>query len=298
MGIPAAQGVDGSGLPPAGDQANAVVSGTFKAIGPGLPFAFRGPMNLLLWASITTALTTTTGSTAATVTSATGLAVGDAVSSVNAPPGTTIGVLAGTNATLALPTLTLPGVVSTSSAQMTGLPSTTGLLGATVSGPGYPAGVTVLGIVVPAIAATNISPGQPGTLLLSSAPTIAPVNNAPQLFAFALTGNGITTTGADAAASFTGATITFNGTIQMERSFDGGQTWIVGNIGGAGFLAQWTGAAVGPVSLTFGEPEKNVLYRLNCTAFTSVLGGGTINYRISQTGGAAESLAIGPLSGG
>jgi hypothetical protein len=33
---------------------------------------------------------------------------------------------------------------------------------------------------------------------------------------------------------------------------------------------------------------------LNCLAWTS----GTINFRISQTGGAAESLAIGPLSSG
>ena len=47
-----------------------------------------------------------------------------------------------------------------------------------------------------------------------------------------------------------------------------------------------------PVSLTFGEPERNVLYRTNCLAYTS----GTINYRISQTGGANESLAIGPLT--
>jgi hypothetical protein len=81
--------------------------------------------------------------------------------------------------------------------------------------------------------------------------------------------------------------------VQLERSFDGGATFIAGNIG-AGALAQFTGAAVTPVDLTFGEPEKNVLYRLNCLAWTS----GTINFRISQTGGAAESLAIGPLSSG
>ena len=104
--------------------------------------------------------------------------------------------------------------------------------------------------------------------------------------------NAVTVTGTDANASFTGAAIDYVGTVQVERTFDGGFTWVVCNIGGAGQLAQF--AAGTPVSVTFGEPEKDVLYRLNCIAYSS----GTINYRISQTGGAAESLAIGPLSGG
>ena len=80
--------------------------------------------------------------------------------------------------------------------------------------------------------------------------------------------------------------------VQLERSFDGGLTWIVCNLGSAGTLAQWNGG--GPIGLTFGEPERQVAYRFNCIAYTS----GTINYRISQTGGADESLAIGPLTGG
>ena len=204
MGIPAPAGVAASGLPPTGDQANAVLSGIIPAVGPTLPFAFRGPMNLVLWASINTALTTIAGSKAATVASATGLAAGDAINSVNAPAGATAGVLSGTNVTLSSPA---------------------------------------------------------------------------------------TVTGTDNNATFTGAAIAFSATVQLERSFDGGSTWIVCNEGSSGQLAQWT---TGPVSLTFGEPEKSVLYRLNCTAYAS----GTINYRISQTGGAAESLAIGPLSGG
>lgn len=210
MGIPAPAGVAASGTPPAGDQANAVLSGSLTAIGPSLPFAFRGPMNCSLWASINTALTTTAGSTAATVASGSGLAVGNAINSVNVPRGTTIGVISGTNVTLKLP----PGA------------ATSGILA-----------------------------------------------------------------GTDANATFTGAAIAWSGTVQVERSFDGGSTFIVCNIGGAGALAQYT---AGPVTFTFGEPERNVLYRLNCIAYSS----GTINYRISQTGGAAESLAIGPLSGG
>ena len=60
----------------------------------------------------------------------------------------------------------------------------------------------------------------------------------------------------------------------------------------AGALAQFTAGT--PVSVTFGEPEKNVLYRLNCIAYTS----GTINYRFSQTAGANEALNFGPLTSG
>lgn len=299
MGIPAAQGVAASGLPAAGDQANAVLSGTMTGIGPSPCFAFRGPMNLSLWGSVKTTLTTTAGSTAATVGSATGLAAGDAINSANVPPGTTVAVLSGTNVTLGMPTITLPGVVGVSAAQISGLPSTAGLLGATVTGPGIPSGTTVVAIPVAAVAPTGGagggagSPGSLGTVQLSKFPTSAPALTTPQqLFNFALTGNGVTATGADANATFTGGAVAFSATVQLERSFDGGNTFLVCNVGPGGTLAQWSGA--GPIGLTFGEPEKQVLYRFNCVAYTS----GTINYRISQTGGAAESLAIGPLSGG
>lgn len=208
MGITAPAGVAATGAPAAGDQANAVLTGKITAVGPTVPFAFRGPMNLALFASLNIALTTTNGSLSATVATGTGLAAGQAINSVNVPPGTTIGAITGTTVTLALP-------------------------------PNFTSSAIV--------------------------------------------------TGTDSAAIFTGATITWSGTVQLERSFDGCSTWIVDNLGGA--LAQWT---AGPVLLTFGEPEKQVYYRLNCTAYTS----GTINYRISQTGGAATSLDIGPLSGG
>ena len=212
MGIPAPAGIAASGLPPAGDQANAVLQGTFGAAGVSQPFAFRGPMNLAIWTSVVTALTTTIGSIAATVASGTGLANGSAIKSVNVPPGTIVSGLSGTNLNLLLP-------------------------------PGF-------------------------------------------------TAANITVSGADAAASFTDAALKWDAAVQVERSFDGGYTWLVCNAGGTGTLAQYTDLS--SVSLTFGEPERNVLYRLNCIEWTA----GTINYRISQTGGAAESLAIGPLSGG
>jgi hypothetical protein len=189
-----------------------VLQGTFGVAGITQPFAFRGPMNLAIWTSVATALTTTAGSIAASVASAAGLANGSAIKSVNVPPGTIVSGLSGTNLNLLLP-------------------------------PGFKTAA-------------------------------------------------ITVTGADAAASFTDAALKWDATVQVERSFDGGYTWLVCNAGGTGTLAQYIDLS--SVSLTFGEPERNVLYRLNCIEWTA----GLINYRISQTGGAAESLAIGPLSGG
>jgi hypothetical protein len=299
MGIPGSVGMQASGLPPLGDQANAVLSGQITAVGPQSAFAFRGPMNLEIYASINTALTTTVGSLAATVAAATGLAAGNAIKSANLPGGSTIGAIAGTNVTLAMAPRTHWGVID-SSGKITGNFPTDRLLNATVTvvqpsaeGVTLPAGTTVSAIlqanaVPPSGAQGNITPG---IIQLSNAPTALPAEGGQVAFLFALTGNGVQATGADAAATFTGALITWSGTVQLERSFDGGSTWIVCNIGASGTLAQWT---AGPISITFGEPEKNVLYRLNTIAYTS----GQINYRISQTGGAAESLAVGPLSSG
>jgi hypothetical protein len=306
MGIPAGIGVAAAGLPNAGDQANAVVSGQITAVGPTAPFACRGPMNAAIWNSINTALTTTKGSLAATVASATGLAAGNAINSINVPDGTTIGALAGTNVTLALPPVTYPASGANTINGGVTLPpgsNVAALLGATVTVPStgnangfgtatLPAGTTVVAINQTDIAPSSNSPGRPGIIVLSNAFTVVQSNNLPVPLQFAPTGNAITTTGADAKATFTGALVTWDATVQLERSFDGGSTFIVCNIGGTGTLAQYLDLA--SVSLTFGEPEKEVLYRLNCIEYTS----GTINYRISQTGGAAESLAIGPLTSG
>jgi hypothetical protein len=139
------------------------------------------------------------------------------------------------------------------------------------------------------------APGTPGILLLSNAFTMAPAINQTIPLEFAPTAIAVAKSGTDAAAFFTGAAIAFTGTVQLERSYDGGFTWLICNIGSTGTLAQYTNLE--SVSLTFGEPEKNVLYRVNCTAYTSE-SGIQLKYRISQTGGAAESLAVGPLSGG
>jgi len=205
MGKPAPSGVGATGVPPAGDVANAVVQGTITAVGPTNPFAFYGPFNAAAWASINTTLTTTAGSGNFSVASGTGLAVGNAINGKYVPEGTTIATFSSPNGTLAFP---------------------------------------------------------PNT---SAAAVLA---------------------GADTTATFTGAAVDFSGTLQLERSFDGGATWIVCNVGGQGALAQWTAGT--PLSIVVGEPERQVLYRLNCIAYTS----GTINYRISATGAAALSLAV------
>jgi len=299
MGIPAETGVTASGQPNSGDQANAVISGTISGVGPTAPFAFRGPMNLAVYASINTSLATTAGSLSATLGSATGIAIGDAINSVNVPHGSTIGTLSSTTVGLALSPHTDWGVFGPTGL-LTGAFSTSRILGATITIPSNAEGVTlpantvVSAIVQANVKATDTSPGVPGIVQLSAVPTLLPTDPNPRAFTQQFTANGVTVTGTDTAAIFTGAGITWNGTLQLERSFDGGLTWIVCNIGGAGALALWTGATVTPLSLTFGEPEKYVLYRLNQTAYSS----GTITYRISQTGAAAESLAIGPLSGG
>lgn len=300
MGLPAPNGVSASGLPPLGDKANAVVSGVLSAVGPGKPFAFFGPINVAIWASVVDQLTSTHGSAAAVFASGAALAVGASVNSPNVPRGTTVLTLAAPNGTLAFPTLTYPvREISTASRRVT-LPAgsnVNALLGATVTVPSNAEGVTipaatVVSLIVQAdIAPTVDSPGQVGIIELSAAPTAVPTTN-PLVKAipleFKVTANAVTT-GVDAAASYTGAGIVYVGTVQLERSFDGGATWLIANLGGDGTLAQY--AAGTPVNLSFGEPEREVLYRLNVIAYTS----GNINYRMSATGPAATSLSVSTL---
>lgn len=77
----------------------------------------------------------------------------------------------------------------------------------------------------------------------------------------------------------------WTGSVQLERSFDGGTAWIICGIGGAGAQAVW--ATGTDISVVVGEPERGVAYRLHCTAYTPAA---LINYRLSMTGGAALSL--------
>lgn len=65
----------------------------------------------------------------------------------------------------------------------------------------------------------------------------------------------------------------FVASVRMTRSFDGGTTWLPITAAGTSLYA-WTA----PASEAAQETEVSVLYRLECTAWTS----GTVNYRISQ----------------
>ena len=285
MGKPAPLGVGPDMTPPPGDLATNVLQGVFSAVGPSQPVPIYGQGNVALWAEINTTLTTTAGSLDATVGSATDIVAGVAVSSVNVPAGATIASVSGTNVVLALPNVTLQGVLL-ANGQIRGLSSTAGLLGATVTGPNIPSGATVASIVQQAVLNPSY-PGAPsvqGIVQLSEAPAEIAALAYPQQFTFEPTGSGILG-GADANAIFTGADIAWTGAAQLEYSFDGAATWLVANYGGGGTLVQWTNGV--PTRAVFGEPERGVLYRLNCTAIT-----GTINYRFSMSGQAAMSLAI------
>lgn len=99
------------------------------------------------------------------------------------------------------------------------------------------------------------------------------------------------TTATDAAAIFVGIGTEATGTVILERSFDGGTTWLTCGVGGAGAPASYVFGSAGitnPVSFTASEPEQGVAYRLNCAALSA----GNINYRISTTGLAATPWGI------
>jgi hypothetical protein len=66
---------------------------------------------------------------------------------------------------------------------------------------------------------------------------------------------------------------TFVGTVKIECSYDNKATWLPISKNTNGDEAAFNA----PFNLSFDEPERDVFYRLNCTAYVS----GTINYRIS-----------------
>lgn len=197
-----------SGTPPAGDQANAYVTGKFTAVGQvSQPFVFYGRFNVAIWLSEVDVLTTSAASATATVSSGTGVAVGQNINSTLVPAGTVVGAISTT-------TITLGGLTNAQIAAIAG--------------------------------------------------------------------------GVDAAATFTGTGVSGDVTAQLEKSFDGGATWLVANQDKNGTACSWELASAhvnNAVDFVMDEPERGVAYRLNCTAFSS----GTLNYRLSATGGAATT---------
>lgn len=67
---------------------------------------------------------------------------------------------------------------------------------------------------------------------------------------------------------------TFTATAVLEKSYDGGTTWLSTQKDLATAATSWTA----PASVVIYEPESGVLYRVRCSAYTS----GTISWRISQ----------------
>ena len=82
-----------------------------------------------------------------------------------------------------------------------------------------------------------------------------------------------TATGADAAALFVDSA--WAGTVNLERSFDGGATYTAASLPLSATKATFTASA----NFWLEEPEYAVYYRWNCTVFTS----GVIRYRISAS---------------
>lgn len=95
----------------------------------------------------------------------------------------------------------------------------------------------------------------------------------------------VSATGGFTAAAQTSAVLTLRGpfnltlwntfvaTVVLEKSIDGGATWVAVSRDGTGTGLSWTA----PIALTVEEIDLGVQYRLRCSAFTS----GTASYKIS-----------------
>lgn len=78
----------------------------------------------------------------------------------------------------------------------------------------------------------------------------------------------------------TGTSGSFNGTVALERSLDGGTTWIPVATDGTGTQAIYTTAVA-----VAGQEPQHAAYRFDCTTYVS----GTINYLLTK---------VAPISGG
>lgn len=283
MAKPSAPGVSAAGIPPSGDVATVVVTGTVAAAGPGKVFGAWGPLNVMFWAERQEPLTiAAVGDATGTVSSATNISQGDNINSSLLPAGTTVKSIAATTITFGFPTQCYPGTCSLAHAAITGLPASldrSALVGSTINSPYFASGVTVLAV----------GP-VPGAVQTSAPPTTAPTTNEPALFEFALTAKCVTAAGTDANSFFTGAATPWDASMQLERSTDGGATFLCCNVGGSGQLAQYVDLNV-PVQVAFGEPERNVLYRWNCIDYGTNTGV-ALRYRISTTAPAGSTIAI------
>lgn len=293
MGIPAPLGINGFGTPVQGDQATAVDSGSFIAPGVSVPFAFYGMANFSLYCEAVDLLTTTQGSFTATVSGATSalIAPGTAIRTSLFQNGTVFSVFSAGSGTLSFQPISVYGNVLALSNIVTGNFVTDGffpgvdLTGAAISGVGIQPGTTITQIVVHSNQLFGMPAFTPiqASIMLSLPATISsdPKKQVGTQLTIIPTANMVPTSSAN--SFFTGSTIAYTGSVQLEKSFDGGASWIVANIGppGSGAMAIYQNAS--SVSFSLFEPERQVLYRWNCTAIT-LSGTESIQYRISETG--------------
>ena len=85
------------------ERANQILKGSIAAVGPTASVALYGNFNILVWNDNNISLTTTNASSSATIASASNIAAGQTIASVNVPNGTTVASISGTNITLAFP---------------------------------------------------------------------------------------------------------------------------------------------------------------------------------------------------
>lgn len=122
----------------------------------------------------------------------------------------------------------------------------------------------LLAIVLLALASLGAIAGKPCTTCTDQATTLTSGT-------FTGTGNGTSTV-------FVGQfnlelSGTWAGTVVLERSFDGGTTFVSAAMDTTGTAATYTAN----VSIVVFESEPGVIYRVRCSAYTS----GTIAYRLS-----------------
>lgn len=203
--------------PTSGEGANQILEGDLTGVGPSRPINVYGAFNFTLYGKASYTITLQAGSSTATVTNGTQIAVGQTVVADALPPGTTLKTVQ-TVQVSGLTTVTLGGLTTSQVASITAGAQT---------------------------------------------------------------------------ATFVGVGITPVAEILLERTFDGGNTWVTAGIGGSGQPASYefgSSAIDNPVSVVASEPERQVGYRFNCVSYTS----GTIHYRLSITGLAAGAWGIPP----
>jgi hypothetical protein len=75
----------------------------------------------------------------------------------------------------------------------------------------------------------------------------------------------------------------FSATVALNKSYDGGGTWIPATFPQTNVLVSLTA----PIGIVLFEPERGVLYQLSCTYVS-----GTVNWRMSTNGRMAMSEAF------